>query len=234
MSVKLEVIWYYQTSLILSNNRAEKGGGLYLESNSKLTGTESKYSHYEISIIQNTAETDGGAIFVDDKTYLDICESTSYSEYKTDTECFFRAPYNDVSIKELGKKHWINFTNNTARRGSVLYGGLLDRCTVNPMAVIYNESIYTTTPPQSIDGLTYFQSEGQLASQTATNEIASDAVRICFCHNATYDCSFKQPHINVSKSENFTLTVVAVDQANHTVANYACKLNNFNSDLTLD
>ncbi len=79
------------------------------------------------------------------------------------------------------------------------------------------QGIYTTTLSQSINGLAYFLSEGGLSSQNATDEIGSDAVRICFCYNITYDWSFRQPHINVRKSENFTPSVVAVDQVNHTV-----------------
>ena len=217
ISIGYSVINEYKSSLILANNRAENGGGLYLEANSKLTGTESRSSPYEIGFIQNTAESDGGAVFVNDKTYLDVCASNSYSEYKTETECFFQALYNDINIKKTGCKHWVNFMNNTAMRGSVLYGGLLDRCTVSPMADIYNKSIYTTKLSQSINGVTYFLSEGGLSSQNTTDEIASDAVRICFCQNTTYDCSFRRPNIDVRKGEKFTLSVVAVDQINHTV-----------------
>ena len=82
------------------------------------------------------------------------------------------------------------------------------------MADIYNKSIYKTTFSQSIDGLTYFLSEGRL---NGTNEIASDAVRICFCYDSIHNCSFRQPNINARKNEKFILTVVAVDQVNHTV-----------------
>ncbi len=58
ISIGYSVINEYKISLILANNRAENGGGLYLEANSKLTGTESRYSRYEIGFIQNTAESD--------------------------------------------------------------------------------------------------------------------------------------------------------------------------------
>ena len=210
----------YQTSLILTGNQANKGGGLYLEANSKLTGSESGYSRYEIGFIQNIADSDGGAIFIEDETYLDTCRSKSYWEYKTETECFLQALYNDVKNKPIEQKHSINFMNNTAMRGSVLYGGLLDRCTVSPMADIYNNSIYTTTTSHTVDGFTYFLKEGGLSLQNVTDEIASDAVRICFCYNTTYNCSSKQPNITVQKSKEFILTVVAVDQVNRTLDAY--------------
>ena len=71
----------------------------YLQVNSKITGIASAYSGYEIDFLENTATKDGGAIFVEDETYLGICRSKSYLKYKTETECFFQALYNDVNIK---------------------------------------------------------------------------------------------------------------------------------------
>ena len=212
----------YEVSLMLIGNEAEKGGGLYFEANSKLTGTASGYSGYDIGFIQNRAKKDGGAIYVEDTTYLGICKSKSYLKYKIETECFFQALYNDISIKRNGKKYQIKFINNTAGRGSMLYGGLLDRCTVNPMAGIYNSDLYTTTANETIDGLTYFLEEVRPNLENITNKIASDAVRICFCHNASYDCSFTQPNITTQKSKEFTLTVVVVDQVNCTIGGYIC------------
>ena len=207
----------YEISLILIGNQAEKGGGLYIQANSKLTGIASGYTGYEIGFIENIATEDGGAIFVEDETYLGICGSTSYLEYKTETECFFQLLYNEVNIKRNGMKYQIKFTNNTAKKGSVLYGGLLDRCTVNPMAGKYNSDIYTTTANQTIDSLTYLVGSNL---QNITNEIASDAVKICFCFNTSYNCSLAQPHVTTQKSQKFTLTVVVVDQVNSTIDAY--------------
>jgi predicted outer membrane repeat protein len=60
----------YEISLTLIGNRAEEGGGLYLQANSKLTGIANGYTGYEISFIENMATEDGGAIFVEDKNIL--------------------------------------------------------------------------------------------------------------------------------------------------------------------
>ena len=210
----------YYSSLTIIDNEAEYGGGLYFEVNSKLIGFENGHSQYKIDFSGNIARASGGAIFIRDETYLGTCNSTSYMVYQKQTECFLQALYSDVNTRHSERKHSISFENNTAARGSVLYGGLLDRCTVSPMADIYKKSIHRTQNTHIIDGLTYFLNESELNSlQNATDEIASDAARICFCQDNTMtpNCSYKLPTIHIEKGENFNITLVVVDQVNHTI-----------------
>ena len=213
----------YFSSLIIVDNEAEYGGGLYLETNSKLYGIVDKLSQYKIDFSGNMARANGGAIFIRDETYSGTCNSTSSLVYRMQTECFLQALYDDMNIRHNEMKRSITFTNNTAARGSVLYGGLLDRCTVSPMADIYNKSIHRTRSTHTtIDGLTYFLEESGLnLKPNTTDKIASDAVRVCLCQQDNvmmYNCSFNLPTIHVKKSKEFNLTVVAVDQINHTIS----------------
>ena len=56
-------------------------------------------------------------------------------------------------------------------------------------------------------------------SNIVLDTIASQPVRICFCsYLGLPDCSYHPPTKLVKKGETFTVSVVAVDQANHTVA----------------
>ena len=88
------------------------------------------------------------------------------------------------------------------------------------MADIYNKSIYRTRSVRTIfNGLKYFLEESSLYLQPiGKDKIASDAVQVCFCQeDMMYNCSFKMSTIHVQKSKQFNVTVVAVDQMNHTI-----------------
>ena len=79
--------------LNVTNNNAEIGGGMHLAVNSKLSGVESSNFHYTMDFASNNATSKGGAIFVNDSTYTEVCASTSFAKlnYDMQTECFFLA-----------------------------------------------------------------------------------------------------------------------------------------------
>ena len=148
--------------------------------------------------LNNTSEfSEGGA--------LTVYHSTAFGTFSQ--ECFIQtlALYSSSS-------HNLNtvntyFFNNVARvSGSALYGGLLDRCTVNPSAEIFHKNENITL----LDGVTYIQN----VTNINLSSIASDPVRLCFCKNGQPDCSY-QPHtVYINSEGNSTLSVVAVDQMN--------------------
>ena len=96
----------FNNDTTLTNNIAYKNGGaIYLD--------ESKVNIYDapvLSLSNNVAKKRGGAIFTQDTN----CD-------RLDKRCPIQFTNPPV----------LNFTNNTAPVGSVLYGGLLDRCYVN-------------------------------------------------------------------------------------------------------
>ena len=47
--------------------------------------------------------------------------------------------------------------------------------------------------------------------------ISSDPVRICFCKDIDPDCNYQWPYIRVMKGHRFIVTLVAVNQFNHSV-----------------
>ena len=195
--------------LIIADNKATRGGGLYSEMNSRISGLDSVDYHYSISFVRNNG-TLGGAIFIEDKTYSGTCGSTSSSHYLTKTACFLQTYYDDSHPRIQSTKH-ITFVSNSADKGSILYGGLLDRCTVDRLADVYMQ----TDCSHLIDGLTYFMNESGLTSESK-NDISSDAVRVCFCQ-AKPNCSYKPPTISVMKGEEFNVSVIAVDQVDQPV-----------------
>ena len=191
-------------------NKAEYGGGLYFELNAYLKCIADGINEYSIIFKGNSARKNGGAIFIRDETYFGTCNSTSSFNHHTRTECFFQVIYNDIHIRKSEEKHSVTFINNTAGSGSVLYGGLLDRCSLSPMADIYKTSIHTAT-----SGFHFLLHESR--QTIALKYIASDAVRVCSCRDTELFHCRNKTSVFVQKGENFNISVMAVDQVNNTV-----------------
>lgn len=201
--------------LNVTNNTAEVGGGMHLAVNSKLSGVESSTFHYAMVFASNSATSKGGAIFVNDSTYTEVCASTSFANYDMQTECFFQALYDDGDIgkhrQTLTSQH-LKFMDNLAHQGPILYGGLLDRCTVSPSA-----KVYTCGTKHPFYGLFYFQNESGM-NLNDKKGIASDSLRICFCCGNEVNCD--QPlSINVKKGIKFKILIAVVDQVSQTAFN---------------
>ena len=194
-----------------ANNTAEKGGGLSLESNSRLNVihvycSSTKCAHMTYS--GNVANF-GGAIFVNDETYTATCTRSQKSE------CFFQMLSLHYLETNVLKEH-IQFSQNYARyAGSTLYGGLLDRCTLNPLS----PSLLESSREKIAEGLHYFKS----TTGSPYSSISSGPIKICSCignhseHNSCNDHGFQQNVIKAKKGENFVVSIVAVDQVNHPV-----------------
>ncbi|XP_064388740.1 uncharacterized protein LOC135336804 [Halichondria panicea] len=168
-----------------------------------------------LEIYSNTAQY-GGGIFVADSTESGVCrgEDVTTAGDLTQTECFIQTldlyGYYNNSIKDVIPllevltgfneevkcyKSAINYrntflTNNTASQsGADIYGGLLDRCTVDVSAELSS----------SDNGFEY------LNNTVCYSSIASKAVRVKLCNTT------KQT-ISVRKGQAFTISVMAVDQ----------------------
>ena len=199
--------------LSFRENDAKMGGGVYLEEYSKLhivkqqaeyLGRENPKLWEKLVFISNNA-TYGGAIYVSDRTIPETCSSNPFGT--SSQECFIQTlALHSSSSHDLNTVNTY-FLNNLARMSSsALYGGLLDRCTVNPSAEIFLKIRNTTL----LDGLTYIQN----VTNINLSSIASDPVRLCFCKNGQPDCSY-QPHtVYINSEGNSSLSVVAVDQVN--------------------
>ena len=205
------------SSVHFVNNAAYLGGGICLESSSQLriikTGGIPTGKIRQVYFDSNSADY-GEAIYVIDETYFDVCLRNTYSN----NECFFQV----LLPAKTNNHHYyqylisIDFANNTHSqigRSTPIYGGLLDRCTPNDFAeIIYMPKI------NNIDGVMYLK---VISNLNDTNGIASDPVRLCFCtpFNVEPDCSYNPPQVNVTKGEEFHISLVAVDQVNHTIQN---------------
>ena len=204
---------YQPGTLRVTNNSAEFGGGLYLEVNPKLyvlkiIPVNTPNNESIISCTGNRAYY-GGAIYVADDTNSGACSP--------DNECFIQTLTLHTSLPTQIEVN-IFFSENIAiEQGSNLFGGLLDRCVPSSFAEVYNTGtwLYNNTRTRlNYTGVTYL---GNI-SNIELHSISSQPVRICFCNSKQEpNCSYQPPTIRVQKGKAFNVSLVAVDQVNHTL-----------------
>ena len=194
----------------LSANSAMRGGGLYIELHSILQffASPDRKDGVRVEFSSNSAFTEGGAMYVNDPTYFTVCNSsktlgpvdTTQSNTNQEHECFFQVFYNsdNKAVPSL-----MAFNNNSATRGKVLYGGLLDRC------IIRNFS--------SIHSLYFFKNISSLTDDSSTTTINSDAIQICLCTPQGPDCSLDSVRRQIFRGQNILLNITAVDENMHSV-----------------
>ena len=213
-------------SLYLIGNEARNGGGVYLEANAKLIvlkegSTENNLNHRSgIYFTENSAKDCGGAVYVADETNAATCEGAGGSLYSDATECFIQVITVMLSDNVRNNAHLVGveFDNNSALSGALLFGGLLDRCTISPIAEInlYKGRNFEDYGP----GIMYLTRITNIDSDDLKSQvIRSKSVWMCFCIGNNSDCSYQPPTKNVTHGEEFSISLVAVDQVNHTVAN---------------
>ena len=197
---------YSGARLNFTENTAKKGGGLSLEANAKLYILKYTliYDHLEIdtntAIFTANSADHGGAVYVDDYTNSGMCASALKAE------CFFQvlAIYGEKA--DYIKTQSIHFSqNNASISGGTLYGGLLDRCALNPLAEVLYKN-WTRWEESGDDGVAYLDD----VSISTNTSISSHPVKVSLCDN--------YPHINVKKGEGFTVSLVANDQIGHPVS----------------
>ena len=204
-----------EISLNFAENVAKWGGGLSLQSNSKLyvTLVDITQENGLVKFTKNHAAYEGGAIYIADETYSDTCSTTF------DHECFFQPvplrigmQSNDFTLSGfITAEKVFEFVGNSAMRGPLLFGGLLDRCMLNRTLQIF------AGIPVS-DAFKYFLDISNISSASLTDVVSSRAVRVCFCRGKRSDCAYRHPPINVTKGAAFNVTIAAVDHVNNTVS----------------
>ena len=203
-TIKLHCV-YSTVNVVFTRNTAEKGGGLSMESNSKLYILVYFRRPIQVHYEENSADY-GAAMFVDDDTYTSTCSR------KLKSECFFQVL---GKVRERYLRKYLIFSQNTARNsGYTLYGGLLDRCAVSPFIQVDFHSTVEVDPKFTTNGLIHFMS----VINPTNLSISSGPVKVCHCDNKEYDCDLNYTlSKSVRKGEVFTVSVVAVDQVSRPV-----------------
>ena len=148
-------------------------------------------------MINNNLAQYGGGIFVADDTQRSACGGGVTEDDDTHTifaDCFIQ------TIKlylHSGLNYFSTFmTNNTATQsGADIYGGLLDRCTINQNAEYEISS----------NGSTLDYINNTIKSSTELS-ISSGTVQVMFCNYSQND------YVSPRKGHTFKISVMAVDQ----------------------
>lgn len=205
-------------------NEAEKGGGLYLEMNSKIyiLGSISYIEQPYIVIFSANSADYGGAIYISDESRLDFC-TPNYGPHFEARECFIQmlAMYSSTILSNPGQNNAssfksIYFSHNIARvSGSSLFGGMIDRCKVfHFMEQLLSSNYRPYNSGKIVNGILYLNN----ISNIEISEIGSNPVQLCFCINEEPDCHYQPNPVRVIKGKRFLVELVALDQVSHPIS----------------
>ena len=191
-----------------SNTALHNGGGLYLQENSRIyllkevDQWDLSDPNIQLEVSTNSAINGGGVFVADSSAGALQCQGEPEHKHgdaaSVSPDCFIQT----IRLYQRSSYYYRNtiILNNTAKLGSALYGGLLDRCTVSPLAEAYSDGL---------SGLQYFEMTVAISSSSS---IASDPVQVFFCDQ------LDQSTITVRKGETFKITVSAIDQVENPVS----------------
>ena len=162
------------------NNTALRGVAQYFDVNSNFSLHQTAHVHFQ----DNNATEFGGAIYVED--------------VPSRNECFFNNYMLDLNTTPLV------FEKNTAgMRGSVLYGGLLNKCS-------FTSDRYT-------NALELFNTSILQGHGDKGHSISSDPTQLCFCNMSKLNCTETTQSRRIYPGQQVEVSVVAIDQSGSTI-----------------
>ena len=207
---------YKGAILNITDNSAQRGGGICLEANSKIIMLKDfifrTTMRSTLNFVGNSALF-GGAIYVDDESNSGSCVSNPFEIRAAKSECFMSVVSTQtiVTARTNFSLSNVQFDKNSATlSGSTLFGGLLDRCIVSPFNEVDRTINRDTNELLTYkgDGLKYFM---DISSETEKQRMSSYPVQVCLCVNGHQNCGYKI-QTEVIKGYNFSMSLVAVDQ----------------------
>ena len=161
------------------NNMALRGGAQYFDVNSNFTMHQTAHVNFQ----DNNATEFGGAIYVED--------------VPSRNECFFHIQ-NNQSL-DLDTTPLVFEKNTAGMRGSVLYGGLLNKCS-------FTSDSYT-------NALDLFNISILRGNNDKGHSISSDPTQLCFCDMRKWNCTETTQSRNIYPGQQVEVAVVAIDQS---------------------
>ncbi len=208
------------TLRFIDNTAEDRGGGLYLEVNPKVYMYIQRQAENDDSLVfilfhANHAKL-GGAVHIAENTNSGACSPDNDNINECFIQTFPLYPSDDGGVV-VYVPNTVNilFSENTAsEQGANLFGGLLDRCSPTPWP--FNTGMFNLQYQKYYSGVSYLGNISNIALSDM-DTISSLPVRICFCKDNEPDCSYQPPAITATKGKPFSVPLVAVDQANHSV-----------------
>ena len=192
-------------------SKADKGGAIYAEDLSVIFIGNSGVHTTIVTLANNTAQDSGGGLFLVDSYLRNVFSTNSLifdhntaadkggAMYVLENKCEEVLNITPCFIN-LGK-NWgedvLTFLNNDAGHGSILYGGLLDRCHTQ------------------LVGLEWL---GIYAWRYDRPPMTSDPIRVCLCVEDMPHCGTNDIQITMLRGQAFKPVVAAVDQGENAVS----------------
>ena len=149
---------------------------------------------------ENNHANFGGAIYVLDANPLSYC--TTFAAYIPVEKCFFQLPGRNT-LHSIGVQ--LVFKNNSADdAGSVLYGGVIDNCTLI--------DLHSYSSGKVFDKLV------QIEDDNTNSKVSSIPFRICHCETTHPNCKKSQIVRHVYPGETFYVSVSASGQRKEAVS----------------
>ena len=160
---------------VLNNSAGYIGGGIALIRSRVYLDGKFNFTHNKVKIKEETGK--GGALYIEDTNETCIDNSCPIS---------------------WTNKTIMNFVNNSATRGLMMYGGMLDRCFDLPGDNVTSALQSVTT----LDSLSNFKSPF----------ITSDATQLHYCQDLVPKCESRDMSMSIFPGEEFYIYVACVDQ----------------------
>ena len=183
------------------NNTSVYGGGISLVRN----GFINLELTAEMSFKNNHAEIFGGAINI-------IQALTEFYNGETDSGLIFYCFWQlSEHVNDTVSKKFFFFQNNTAgSAGSVLYGGITDRC------ILYSRLRNSIFSPNQY---AFFNNFSEFNHQHGNSVISSRPIKVCFCENttrlnSTVNCSEASQSYESFPGSKITLNIAVVGNQN--------------------
>ena len=177
------------TEFFFLNNSALRGGAQYFDLYSNLSLHQAAHVHFQ----DNHATEFGGAIYVVDTSMPSQLLSWQHESFRN--ECFihiFKSFYTNTTP--------LTFENNSAGiRGSILYGGLLNKCS-------FTSDSYTSV-------LQLFNMSILHTEYDKGHSISSKPTQLCFCNMTAVNCTGVSQSRSIYPGQEVEVSVVAVDQS---------------------
>ena len=206
-------LFFMYNTTIITNNTAVDGGGLLLSGDSKLFQQPGIALH----LINNSADSTGGAIKVEENNPLTYCITTDGMFDVSSSDCFFQIQLKTKQlytfdqfktfIKSLNVNQTMYFANNRAvEAGADLYGGPVDNCALNSFEFARHYRGSTDISGYLFDVIT-----------ESTPLISSDPLHICTCsRDGLTNCTGSYHPEPVYPGEVLEVPVIALGQRNGT------------------
>ena len=209
----LKVLNNAETQLV--SNRATNGGAIYAQE-SVLT-FDSEAQHVSRTYIgHNVAEAKGGALFLNrsriplQRYHFNVVfeHNAAIIEggaiFNEDSGCQFGQCFFTYSTRTNLNEIFFTFLDNVASRGSVLFGGLLDRCIFDQQA--------------SQSAMETFKQISQFEFDLGSGEVTSEPLRVCMCYDSQPNCSLNEVSFSRMRGQHVTVSVAALDQDGNPVS----------------